>query len=81
MKAIILKKELTTKDGKKQFTVYKIVESDGKLVDLRFKKDVDLALFKEGNKFDIECGYLQLATQYEYPRYYISAVSEVKKVK
>lgn len=62
------------------FASYKLVEKNGKLTDLRFKKDVDTRVFEDGSKFTANAEYLQLASNYEYPRYYASGITNVKKV-
>ena len=62
-----------TKDGK-EFNAYKYVQENGKLVDLHFRKDVEVSKFEGLNKFKVKVGYFQLANNYEYPRIYAGNV-------
>lgn len=75
----IIKKIVEQENGV-PFNSYKLVEKNGKLTDLRFKKDVDTRVFDDGTKFTASVEYLQLANNYEYPRYYASGLSNVKKI-
>lgn len=62
-----------TKDGR-EFPVFKLVEENGKLVDLHFRKDVEISKFEKLNKFKVKAEYVQLAENYEFPRYYVGNV-------
>lgn len=63
------------------FKTFKYVADGGKMVDLRFKRDVDLSQFDGMNKFKIvvkefnDCG-----DRYEYPRAYAGQVVSVEKI-
>lgn len=76
--------ETTSKDGNKQtFPSFKYVDSEhgGKLVDLRFKRDVNVNLFAGMYKFTAKFGYWQVSNAYEYPRIYASELDETSIVK
>lgn len=47
-------------------------ENGGKLVDLRFKRDVDIKKFDGMYKFKAKFNYWQTSNAYEYPRIYAS---------
>ncbi len=80
--ATILVKIVEQKDEKGKvintFPSYKFIddEHNGKLVDLRFKKDVNTALFSGMYKFKAKFGYWQETQAYEYPRIYASELDE-----
>ena len=63
------------------FKSFKYVSDGGKMVDLRFKKDVDLNQFDGMNKFKVvvkefnDCG-----DRYEYPRAYAGGIVSVEKI-
>ena len=69
----LIKKSGTKKDGNK-FDAFKLVKENGKLVDAHFKKDCNLSIFANGNKFTCKVGYLQYAENYEFPRVYIGDI-------
>lgn len=82
MKIKVIAKSCKTKDGK-EFTAYKMVDeaNKGKLIDLHFKQDVDLKLFKDMHKFIIEANVVQISENFEFPRAYVGEVDESKIVK
>ena len=66
----------TAKGGQK-FTAYK-VEVDGKLVDCRFRRDVDTRALEAIKLMECEVGYYSDASErYAYPRVYIGDVRTV----
>ena len=71
----LMKRSGKTKDGK-QFDAFKMVKDNGKLVDAHFRKDCNMSIFADGNKFKCKVGYLQIAENYEFPRVYIGEVDE-----
>ena len=71
----LIKRTGKTKDGK-QFDAFKLVKENGKLVDAHFRKDCNMSVFANGNKFECVVGYLQIADNYEYPRVYIGDIDE-----
>lgn len=75
----LIKRTGKTKDGK-TFDAFKLVKENGKLVDAHFKKDCNLSVFANGNKFVCKVGHLQVADNYEFPRVYIGEIDE-KSVK
>ena len=62
-----------TKDGK-EFDAYKLVEENGHLIDLHFRKDVEISKFKGLSKFTVDVGYCQISENYEFPRAYVDDV-------
>lgn len=77
----LIKRSGKTKDGK-QFDAFKMVKDNGKLIDAHFRRDSNLAIFADGNKFKCKVGYLQIAENYEFPRVYVGDIDEasVKKI-
>lgn len=77
----LIKRIGKTKDGK-EFDSYKLVKENGKLVDAHFKKDCNMSVFADGNKFELEAGYVQHCENYEFPRVYIGDIKEdsIKKI-
>ena len=71
----LIKRNGKTKDGK-QFAAFKMVKDNGKLIDAHFKKDCNMSIFADGNKFKCKVGYLQIADNYEFPRVYIGEIDE-----
>lgn len=69
----VIRKKVEKKDGT-YFTTYKLVEENGKLVDLVFLKSVDLSKFDGMYKFNVQVGSLQAKINYEYPKYFCSEV-------
>ena len=74
-KITLIKRTGKTKDGK-TFDTFKFVKENGKLVDAHFKRDCNMSVFADGNKFTLEVGYLQLSENYEFPRVYIGEIDE-----
>ena len=80
--ATILVKIVEQKDEKGKvvntFPTFKYIddEHNGKLVDLRFKRDVNINLFAGMYKFKATFGYWQDTNAYEYPRIYASQLDE-----
>lgn len=78
----VIKREVKTADGK-TFNAYKYVAKSGRLIDLRFKKDVDTrALDAAPEKFILETEkenfQLTAPGVYEYPRAYVGGEIRVK---
>lgn len=71
----LIKRSGKTKDGK-QFDVFKMVKDNGKLIDAHFRKDCNMSIFTDGNKFKCKVGYLQVAENYEFPRVYVGEIDE-----
>lgn len=71
----LIKRSGKTKDGK-QFDAFKMVKENGKLIDAHFRKDCNMAIFADGNKFKCKVEYLQFANNYEFPRVYIGGIDE-----
>lgn len=72
----ILCKEIALKNGKGTFIAYKLIENNGKLVDLRFKRSVDTTIFKGLTKLEVEVEDINLNKNFEYPRYYVGIVNK-----
>lgn len=62
-----------TKDGK-EFHAYKMVNENGKLIDLHFRKTVETSKFAGLSKFTVNVGYCQISENYEFPRVYVGDV-------
>lgn len=62
-----------TKDGK-EFDAYKMVQENGKLIDLHFRKDVETSKFAGLKKFTCNAEYVQISEAYEFPRVYVGGV-------
>lgn len=62
-----------TKDGR-EFNAYKMVQENGKLIDLHFRKNVDVSKFDGLAKFTVDVGYCQLSENFEFPRVYVGDV-------
>ena len=71
----LIKRSGKTKDGK-QFDAFKMVKDNGKLIDAHFRKDCNMSIFADGNKFKCKVGYLQIAENYEFPRVYVGEIVE-----
>ena len=71
----LIKRSGKTKDGK-QFDAFKMVKDNGKLIDAHFRKDCNMSIFADGNKFKCKVGYLQIAKNYEFPRVYVGEIDE-----
>ena len=71
----LIKRSGKTKDGK-QFDAFKMVKDNGKLIDAHFRKDCNMSIFADGNKFKCKVGYLQIADNYEFPRVYLGEIDE-----
>ena len=71
----LIKRSGKTKDGK-HFDAFKMVKDNGKLVDAHFRKDCNMSIFADGNKFKCKVGYLQIAENYEFPRVYVGEIVE-----
>ena len=69
----ILVRKGKTKDGR-EFNAYKLIEENGRLVDLHFRKEVDTSKFDGLIKFECEAGYVQKSENYEFPRVYVSDI-------
>lgn len=72
----ILVKEVTTKDGKK-FNSYKAVQKDGKLIDLRFTKEVK-PLPEEDCFIVVEEKNINIDNSRLYPRCWVKRIEEIK---
>ena len=71
----LIKRSGKTKDGK-QFDAFKMVKDNGKLIDAHFRKDCNMSIFADGNKFKCKVGYLQIAENCEFPRVYVGEIDE-----
>ena len=71
----LIKRTGKKKDGT-SFDAYKLVTEKGKLIDCHFKKDCNLSVFANGNKFSLKVGYYQLCKNYEFPRVYVGEIDE-----
>ena len=71
----LIKRSGKTKDGK-QFDEFKRVKDNGKLIDAHFRKDCNMSICADGNKFKFKVGYLQIAENYEFPRVYVGEIDE-----
>ena len=71
----LIKRLGKTKDGK-EFDAFKMVKDNGKLIDAHFRKDCNMSIFADGNKFKCKVGYLQIADNYEFPRVYVGEIDE-----
>lgn len=71
----LIKRSGKTKDGK-QFDAFKMVKDNGKLIDAHFRKDCNMSIFADGNKFKCKVGYLQITENYEFPRVYVGEIDE-----
>ena len=71
----LIKRSGKTKDGK-QFDAFKMVKDNGKLIDAHFRKDCNMSIFADGNKFKCKVGYLQVAEDFEFPRVYVGKIDE-----
>lgn len=69
----IIVKKGKTKDGK-EFDAYKMVQENGKLIDLHFRKTVETSKFAGLNKFTVDVGYCQVSENFEFPRVYVGDV-------
>lgn len=69
----VIRKNLKKKDGT-PFVAFKLVEDNGKLVDLYFLSDVDLTNFEDMFKFYVQVGYCVINHNYEYPKAFVSKV-------
>lgn len=72
----VIRKNAKTKDGR-EFSSYKLVGDNSRLVDLRFTRDVApeaLKAFEAVNKFEIDAEISDASDRYEYPRVYCHAV-------
>lgn len=65
----------------KEFEVYQMVGDGGRLVDLRFCKDVDKTPISGMNKFEVEAELSDASSHYEYPRFYVTAMNPETLVK
>lgn len=76
----IISERITPKNGTPPFRKYRLVGDDGRLIDLRFRRTVNLAelerLICSGNedgkkhKFEIDMPPVKISNNYEYPRIY-----------
>jgi len=67
--------------AKSTFKKYKMVDSNGKLIDLRFRMGTDLTAVNACKKCIIHCKYLSDASaNYEYPRFYCGEIVGVEKL-
>lgn len=72
----VIRKTAKTKDGR-EFSSYKLVGDNSRLIDLRFTRDVApeaLKAFECVNKFEVEAEISDASDRYEYPRVYCHAV-------
>lgn len=81
----VLVKDCKTKDGKKSFKSYKIVDNDngGKLVDCVMCKTIDSKMKAELDtmyKAKIK-GDISISHNYEYPKAFVRTIDEIEKVR
>ena len=67
----IIRRLVTPSDKTKPtFFAYEYIAANGRKVDLRFRKDVDIRVFDGLVKFKASFEEFQVSTRYEYPRAY-----------
>ena len=74
----VVVKEAKTKEGK-TFNTYRVVEKTGKLVDLRFRKDVK-NVPTETCIMVVDKKDIHLDSKREYPCYWVKAIQELKPI-
>lgn len=77
LKIEILKRVRTTADGR-NFDTYKAVEKSGKLVDLKFTKDVK-NMPNESGFIYVENDKINLSNKSKYPVYWVKGVSRYEE--
>ena len=80
MQKITIIKQKEVKTEKTSFTPFKVVDANGKLIDCRFKKDVNLSVFDNGTKFTCDAEVSDASAKYEFPRWYVSNIANVEKI-
>lgn len=79
---LVQAREAKTKDGKSFRTFKGELGKGGRLVDVRFKMDVDTRLFAEGTLFNVTAETVNDASDnYIYPRFYVGDVVSVERLK
>lgn len=69
----ILVRDVKTKDGKKTFKAYKVVEKSGQLVDLSFTRDVK-ELPDVNGFITVKADKINKQTNLRYPKYWVKAI-------
>ena len=75
----VIVKHCKTRDGKKDFDAYRAVQTDGKLMDCRFRACVT-NIPKENFVMKVDAAKMNVSRQYEYPRLWVSEVIEFAPV-
>lgn len=69
-----------SKEGR-EFNTFKLVQDNGRLVDLRFKQGNDTTEIAKCNKCRVVVEELKDASRYyEYPRFYANGIVSVDKI-
>lgn len=77
----VVVKSVPKTDKHEAFSAYYIVGDGGRLVDLRFCRSVNTAIFDGMGKFEIDAVVDDASARYEYPRMYCKAVNPETLVK
>ena len=77
----VIVKSVPKTDKHEAFNAYYIVADGGRLVDLRFCRTVNTAIFAGMAKFEIDAVIDDASARYEYPRMYCKAVNPETIVK
>ena len=77
----VIVKSVPKTDKHEAFSAYYIVGDGGRLVDLRFCRSVNTAIFAGLEKFEIDAVVDDASARYEYPRMYCKAVNPESLVK
>lgn len=77
----VVVKSVPKTDTHEAFNAYYIVTDGGRLVDLRFCRTVNTAIFAGMSKFEIDAEIDDASARYEYPRMYCKAVNPETLVK
>ena len=78
----VIKKNLKTKEGK-PFMAFSYVNENGRLVDLRMKRDVNINQHFDNDftKYYVTCNYFSVNNNsFEYPRVYIGEIVLVEPI-
>ena len=77
----VVVKSVPKTDTHEAFNAYYIGTDGGRLVDLRFCRVVNTAIFAGMEKFEIDAEIEDASARYEYPRMYCKAVNPETLVK
>ena len=75
---VVIAKPCKTKDGK-QFTAYRAVQNDGRLIDCHFRK-VCGVLPEHDFVMTVMSDKINVATNYRYPRLWVSEIVAINEV-